>query len=79
MRRVLRWAGTDPARLAEAQRFAVDVGVLALGTAALAVPQSERQRMTVRNRRLYDHDGVPLGAQKHEADLRAPPNKSLDD
>ena len=77
--RVQKWAGMDPKRQREAQKFAVDVGVLARGTSALAVPRAERQRMSPANRRLYDNDGVPLGAQKHEADFRAPPHRSLDD
>lgn len=77
--RVFQWAGGDGARQLGAQRFAVDMGVLVGGSAALAVPASERRRMSQRSRRLYDRDGVPLGAPRHEADLRAVPRGALRD
>jgi hypothetical protein len=60
-------------------RYAVDLGVLVEGSAALAVPDSERRRLSPRNRRLYDTDGVPLGAPRHEADLKGPPRGALGD
>ncbi len=75
--RVLAWAGTNSARLAEAYRYAVDLGVLTPGSAALAVPAAERNQLGLRSRRLYDSDGVPLGAQRREADLKRAPDGSL--
>lgn len=56
--------------LAEAQAFAVDQGVLAAGTAALALPAAERRNLTAESRGTFDRDGVPLGAPRREADLR---------
>ncbi len=71
--RVRGWAGDDPVRRAEAVRYAVDLGVLAPDSAALAVPARERGQLGVRSRRLYEGDGVPLGAQRREADWKQPP------
>ena len=79
VRRVFRWAAADAGRRRQALRYAVDMGVLVPGSSALAVPQSERRRMNQRNRRLYDSDGVPLGAARHEADFKAPPRGALQD
>jgi hypothetical protein len=77
VRRVFAWAHGDAERRDEAMRYAVDLGVLVPGTGALAVPASERRRLTQRNRRIYDTEGVPLGAPRHEADLEQPPKGSL--
>ena len=75
--RVRDWAagrGGDQQR--QALAFAVDLGVLAAGTAALAVPEEERRTLRRRSRREYFQDGAPLGAQNREADVKAPPPRS---
>jgi hypothetical protein len=77
--RVFGWAAHDGERRLRAQRFAVDMGVLVAGSSALAVPIRERARMSQRSRRLYDTDGVPLGAPRHEADVKSPPRGALKD
>ncbi len=77
VRRVFRWAGSNAKELSAARRYAVDMGVLMAGSSAIAIPISEKPRLTPELRRLYDTDGVPLGAQRHEADLKAPPRKSM--
>jgi len=77
VRRVFRWAHTDAGRQAEAQRFAVDMGVLVPGSSAVAIPLTEKRRLTGELRRLYESDGVPLGAQRREADFKSPPRGSL--
>ena len=77
VRRVLRWAHTDAGHQIEAQRFAVDMGVLVPGSSAIAIPAAEKRRLRAGLRRLYESDGVPLGAQQREADLKAPPRGSL--
>jgi len=79
VRRVFGWADTHADDRAAANRFAVDMGVLMPGSSAIAIPSSERARLTPELRRLYSTDGVPLGAQRHEADWRAPPHGSLTD
>lgn len=75
--RVFDWARTHGSQN-QAVAFAVDMGVLRPGTAALAVPPRERARLSPRSVRLYDNDGVPVGAQRREADMRSPPKGSLD-
>ncbi len=77
--RVFRWAGSISKKRQEAVRYAVDLGVLMPGIAAIAIPANERQRLTPQLRRLYSGDGVNLGAAKHEADAKQPPRGSLDD
>lgn len=77
VRRVFAWAHTDARRQAGAQRFAVDMGVLVPGSAAIAIPVAEKRRLTAELRRLYESDGVPLGAQRREADLKSPPRGAL--
>ncbi|MDJ0522153.1 MAG: hypothetical protein QNJ90_08780 [Planctomycetota bacterium] len=77
VRRVFRWAHTNAGRQAEAQRFAVDMGVLVPGSAAIAIPNGEKRRLTRELRRLYETDGVPLGAQRREADLKQVPRGAL--
>ena len=74
--RVRDWAGNHRVKQQEALDFAVDLGVLTAGTAALAVPPAERSRLRVRSRRQYFSDGAPLGAQDREADFRGPPSRS---
>jgi hypothetical protein len=77
-RRVSLWAESKGAEAQQdALRYAVDLGVLVPGTGALAVPPRERNLLGLRNRRLYDNDGVPLGAQNREADLKRAPEGSL--
>jgi len=77
-RRVARWAESrGEAARRDSLRYAVDLGVLVPGTGALAVPPRERNLLGLRNRRLYDNDGVPLGAQNREADLKRAPEGSL--
>ncbi len=78
VKRVYAWAGRDSARVQEAVRYAIDLGVLTSGNGALAIPANERQRLSQRNRRIYDSEGVPLGAPKREADYKTPPKGSLD-
>jgi hypothetical protein len=73
VRRVLAWAGEDTSRAAQALSYAVDLGVLVQGTAALAVPREERRLLPAASRRLYHDDGAPLGAQGRQADLKWPP------
>jgi hypothetical protein len=77
VRRVLAWAAEEPDEDGERQRaavgYAVDAGVLAPGTAALALPPLERRLLTPRSRWQFDTDGVPLGASNGAADLRSPP------
>ena len=70
------WAGNHPVKQQQALEFAVDLGVLTAGTAALAVPAAERSRLRSRSRRQYFADGAPLGAQEREADFRGPPPRS---
>lgn len=77
VRRVQAWAGDDAQRRAQALRYAVDVGVLVQGTAALAVPNAELRRVSRESRRLYRQDGAVLGAQRREADLKVPPSGSM--
>jgi hypothetical protein len=74
--RVRDWAGSNQVRVRKALAYAVDLGVLTAGTAALAVPPAERRRLRLRSRRQYFQDGAPLGAQGREADFRAPPPRS---
>ena len=74
--RVRDWAGAQPVRQQQALDFAVDLGVLTAGTAALAVPPAERGRLRLRSRRQYFADGAPLGAQDREADLHGPPSRA---
>ncbi len=80
-RRVLAWAERDETkrgeRHARAIAYAVDLGVLVQGTAALAVPRNELRRVPLRSRSEYHHDGAPLGAQRGEANLKWPPNGSM--
>jgi hypothetical protein len=75
-RRVIDWARGNPVRSRRALEFAVDLGVLTEGTAALAVPENERRRLSRRSRRQYWQNGAPLGAQNREADFKGPPSKS---
>ena len=75
--RVFDWARTHGSHN-DAIAFAVDLGVLRPGTAALAVPPRERARLSPRSLRLYLNDGVPLGAQRRESDLRLPPKGALE-
>jgi hypothetical protein len=77
-KRVFRWAGALAGRRTQALRYAVDLGVLLPGTAALGIPPAERNRLTSHLRRLYLTDGVPLGAPRGEADLKLAPLGSLD-
>ena len=58
--RVFDWAYAGGGTEAQAIAFAVDMGVLVPGTAALAVPVRERSLLSAASRRTYDHDGVPL-------------------
>lgn len=74
--RVIDWARGNPVRSRRALDFAVDLGVLTEGTAALAVPENERRRLSRRSRRQYWQDGAPLGAQNREADFKGPPSRS---
>jgi len=74
--RVRDWAGHDPVKASRALEYAVDLGVLTGGTAALAVPPEELRRLRLRSRREYFQDGSPLGAQEREADYHAPPPRS---
>jgi hypothetical protein len=67
-------AGADPARLARAVAYAVDLGVLVPGSAALAIPKAEQRLLPTESRHQYASDGVPLGAPKGEADLKSPPS-----
>lgn len=77
VRRVFSWAGPDASLRQRALTFAVDMGVLVPGTAALAVPPTERRRLSRGSRQLYDNDGVPLGAQHREADFKSVPKGAL--
>ncbi|MDF1702175.1 MAG: hypothetical protein P1V36_13550, partial [Planctomycetota bacterium] len=77
--RVFRWAGTHARHRTEATRYAVDLGVLMPGIAAIAIPANERERLTPRLRRIYQTDGVPLGAPRREADVKQPPHGAFDD
>jgi hypothetical protein len=77
VRRVFAWAHTDASRQAHARRFAVDMGVLVPGSAAIAIPETEKRRLTRELRRLYESDGVPLGAQRREADFTQVPKGAL--
>jgi hypothetical protein len=77
VRRVLDWAEADQEKQQDAIAYAVDMGVLVPGTAALAVPRAELERVTRASRREYRRDGVPLGAQDGEADFEAPPRGSI--
>lgn len=74
--RVIQWAGSKKVRQQQALDFAVDLGVLTAGTAALAVPENERRGLSRRSRSQYAQDGAPLGAQRREADLESPPPRS---
>lgn len=74
--RVRDWAGNHRVKQQQALDFAVDLGVLTAGTAALAVPPAERSRLRMRSRRQYFANGAPLGAQEREADFRGPPSRS---
>ena len=78
-RHTFRWAGADARHREAALRYAVDLGVLVPGTAALAIPAGERGRLTPRMRRIYLTDGVPLGARRGEADLKQAPRGAFDD
>lgn len=77
--RVFRWAGIHNRHRQEATRYAVDLGVLMPGISAIAIPANERERLTPRLRRLYETDGVPLGAPRREADVKQPPHGAFDD
>lgn len=77
--RVFDWAGVHGRKRGEATRYAVDLGVLMPGIAAIAIPANERERLTPRLRRLYTTDGVPLGAPRREADVKQPPHGAFDD
>ncbi len=77
VRHVFGWAANDAARRSAAQRFAVDMGVLVPGSAAIAIPVAEKARLTRELRRLYETDGVPLGAQRREADFTQVPKGAL--
>ena len=77
--RVFRWAGVHNRHRTEATRYAVDLGVLMPGISAIAIPANERERLTPRLRRLYETDGVPLGAPRREADVKQPPHGAFDD
>ncbi|MFV1959392.1 MAG: hypothetical protein ACC662_08265, partial [Planctomycetota bacterium] len=80
VQRVLAWATRDPGRRnVQALDYAVDLGVLVEGTAALAVPRGEMRRLSRRNRTRYRQDGSPLGAPNHEADSHWPPAGSMDE
>lgn len=74
--RVRDWAGNHDVKQQQALNYAVDLGVLTAGTAALAVPPAERSRLRLRSRRQYFSEGAPLGAQEREADLHQPPPRS---
>jgi len=74
--RVRDWAGNHRVKQQQALDFAVDLGVLTAGTAALAVPPAERSQLRLRSRRQYFAEGAPLGAQEREADFRGPPPRS---
>lgn len=76
-RHVLRWAGGDVLRLAKAVGFAVDLGVLLPGTAALAIPPAEQRALSPASRRTYRKDGALLGAPEGEADWIQPPAGSI--
>ncbi len=77
VQRVLAWGRQGDARdQREALQYAVDMGVLAAGTAALAVPRSELQGLVRRSRTEYRRQ-VPLGAQDGGADFEAPPYGSV--
>ena len=78
-RRVFDWAGVHGRKREEATRYAVDLGVLMPGISAIAIPPNERERLTPRLRRLYQTDGVPLGAPRREADVKQPPHGAFDD
>lgn len=78
-RRVFASAGAHGRKREEATRYAVDLGVLMPGIAAIAIPANERERLTPRLRRLYQTDGVPLGAPRREADVKQPPHGAFDD
>jgi hypothetical protein len=75
--RVRRWAARKGAiARRDALDYAVDLGVLTDGTAALAVPAEERRGLQRRSRRTYWQQGAPLGAQGREADIKAPPARA---
>ena len=78
-KRVFDWAGVHGGKRDEAVRYAVDLGVLMPGIAAIAIPANERERLTPRLRRLYSSDGVPLGAPRREADVKQPPAGAFED
>jgi hypothetical protein len=75
--RVLQWAGSDAERRDRALAFAVDLGVLVPGTAALALPADEQRDLPTASRREYRTDGAHLGARRGEADMASPPAGAL--
>jgi hypothetical protein len=74
--RVIDWSSGNTVREQTALDFAVDLGVLTAGTAALAVPEAERRELSRRSRSQYWRQGSPLGAQDREADGYVPPPRS---
>ena len=63
--------------MAKATAFAVDLGVILPGTAALAIPRPEQRRLTPADRSTFRNDGAPVGSPNGEADWIAPPTGSL--
>ena len=61
-RRAFAWAGSTGRDREAALLYAVDLGVLLPGVAAIAIPANQRETLGMRLRRLYSTDGVPLGA-----------------
>jgi hypothetical protein len=75
--RVARWAGDHPHRSAQALAYAVDMGVLRPGTAALAIPKDERDWLTKQDLKLYLTDGMPFDADSTQGDFTSPPAGSV--
>jgi hypothetical protein len=76
-RHVLAWAGGDAEKMAKAVAYAVDLGVLLPGTAALAIPEDEQRRLSRESRRTYRRDGALLGSPNGESDMIRPPDGSI--
>lgn len=76
-RHVISWAGADPLKVAKAVAYAVDLGVLLPGTAALAIPEDEMRRLSRESRRTYRRDGALLGSPNGESDMIPPPEGSI--
>jgi hypothetical protein len=75
--RVARWAGADAKRQERALAYAVDMGVLRKGTAALAIPEDERGWLTKDDLRLYLTDGMPFDGDSPQGDFISPPPGSV--